>query len=396
MRLFFSVGEPSGDVHTAHLIEALQRRDSNLTFRGLGGPNMAKAGCQLDYPLTDLAVMGFLRVVPMLGKFYAVYRRACRLLDQERPDAVILVDFPGFNGWIANAAKQRGIPVYYYLPPQLWAWASWRVKALRRKVDQVFCCFPFEEEWFRGHGIPAEYVGHPVFDEIDAHPLDQSFLADQAVEGVQTVAILPGSRRHEVEGNFPIQCEVMAQLYRRHPRVQFLVACFKESQRQWCEAHVAKRKLQLPVRLFVQKTPEILELADVCLFVSGSVSLEVLARAKPAVVLYRTSIGYLRVISELVACNYMTLTNLIAGKMLVPENAIFGNPRGWIGQMTDTLYWWLTDPQEYAHRAHQLRAVRDAFAVHGALGRAADAILSALHSTIPVMTTTPFPRREAA
>src|SRR5262249_11663087 len=207
MHIFFSVGEPSGDLHAAKLVSEFQRRIAGVQCSGFGGPVMQEAGCRLLYRLTDLAVMGFLPVVPLLFRFVRLAREAQRYLKKTRPDAVVLVDFPGFNWWIARGAKKLGIPVFYYLPPQLWAWAPWRVRRMRKFVDHVISCLPFEVEWYRQRSVAAEFVGHPFFDEVAARPLDGAFVDKQReVAGAdgRIVAILPGSRHHEISHNFPI------------------------------------------------------------------------------------------------------------------------------------------------------------------------------------------------
>jgi lipid A disaccharide synthetase len=184
-----------------------------------------------------------LKVLPLLGKFISLSRQAGRIFRESRPDAVILVDFPGFNWWIARQAKALGIPVFYYCPPQLWAWAPWRVRKMRKLVDHVLCCLEFEAKWYRERGVPAEWVGHPFFDEIAEKELDVGFLEAHASGSRNPgplVAILPGSRNHEVHGNFPIQLQIMAELHRRLPETQFLVACYKESQRQYCAEQLTK------------------------------------------------------------------------------------------------------------------------------------------------------------
>src|SRR4029077_16130314 len=231
MHIFFSVGEPSGDLHASRLVAELKRRAPDLECSGYGGPLMEAAGCRLLFRLTDLAVMGFLPVIPLIFKFIRLAGAARRELAQRRPDAVILVDFPGFNWWIARAAKKLGIPVFYYLPPQLWAWAPWRVRRMRKFVDHVLSCLPFEVEWYRRRSVAAEFVGHPYFDEVAQKPLDGEFLRKQSAAretSIATVAVLPGSRNHEVSQNFPIQIRVMKKLRARLPGVRFLVACYKD------------------------------------------------------------------------------------------------------------------------------------------------------------------------
>ena len=245
MRIFFSVGEPSGDQHAARLIRALKRRRPDLTISGFGGPKMSEAGCALDYPLTDLAVVGLFRVLPMLLKFYRLVKRAEQLFKTDRPDAVVLVDFPGFNWWIARKAKAAGIPVFYYLPPQLWGWLPWRVRKMHKFVDHILCGLPFEPKWYADRGVEAEYVGHPFFDEVAENRLDASFCQQAHTDYKRIVGILPGSRNHEVEANFPLQIGVMEQVAARHPDVQFLVACYRQKHLERCRQLLAARP-QIP------------------------------------------------------------------------------------------------------------------------------------------------------
>ena len=174
LRIFFSAGEPSGDLHGANLIRQLQARCDRFEAVGYGGPQMAAAGCRLHADLTVLAVMWFARVLVNLHKFWDLVVRADKCFQHHRPDAVVLIDYPGFNWWIARRAKAHGIPVFYYAPPQVWAWAQWRVRKMRRLVDHVLCCLPFEETWFREHGCNATFVGHPLFDEVRRQEVNRS------------------------------------------------------------------------------------------------------------------------------------------------------------------------------------------------------------------------------
>src|SRR5271156_5972342 len=164
MRIFISAGEPSGDLHGANLIQSLRQQRPDLEFIGFGGPRMEAAGARLLYPLCQLAVMWFLRVLLNATTFLKVLSQADRYFRHRRPDAVILIDYPGFHWWLARRARFHGIPVFYFVPPQLWAWAGWRVEKMRRFVDHVLCSLPFEEAWYAERGVKARYVGHPYFD----------------------------------------------------------------------------------------------------------------------------------------------------------------------------------------------------------------------------------------
>jgi lipid-A-disaccharide synthase len=378
MQIFFSVGEPSGDQHAARLIHALRRRRPDLAIRGYGGPKMAQAGCALDFELTDLAVVGIFRVLPLLWAFYRQVKRAERLFREARPDAVVLVDFPGFNWWIARKAKAAGIPVFYYLPPQLWGWAPWRVKRMRKFVDHILCGLPFEPQWYAEHGLQAEYVGHPFFDDVAETQLDANFCRRAHTEFKRIVGILPGSRNHEVESNFPLQIDVMEQVAARHPDVQFLVACFRERHRERCRQLLESRPRRLPVELVVGRTPEIIEVSDCCLMVSGSVSLEMLARAKPAVVHYRVSPLTYTLVRPLVNVKSITLPNLIAGRRLLPEWLVVLRPQRTVRAMASVINEWLANPIKLAQAARDLRQLRQEIGQAGATGRTADRILAQL------------------
>ena len=375
MHAFFSVGEPSGDQHAAHLIEELRRRDPSFRCSGFGGPQMEQTGCKIDFQLTDLAVMGVLQVLPLLGRFILLVRRAGRLLRQQRPDVVVLVDFPGFNWWIAWQAKRAGIPVIYYMPPQLWAWASWRIHRVRKHIDHVLCALPFEQEWYQAHGVDSIYVGHPFFDEIAEKQLDEKFLERWKGRSRPTVAILPGSRNQEVTRNWPLMMRVMARLHAKFPEVQFVVACYKESHRRHCTARLITTDAELPVHLFVGKTSEIIESADCALMVSGSVSLEMLARRTPAVVVYCASWSMYHLSRILVRCRFMSLPNLIADRPVLPEFPCVGAADDAVAGMSEQLIGWLADPAVLSRKRAELDVLAGKTVAVGATQRTAETIL---------------------
>lgn len=378
MHLFFSVGEPSGDQHAAHLMQEMQRRQPGLRFSGFGGTSMEAAGLESLFRLTNMAVMGVFAVLPLLLKFYRLVKLAERYFAEQRPDAVILVDFPGFNWLIARKAKAAGIPVFYYLPPQLWAWGPWRVSRVRRFVDHVISSLPFERDWYQRRGIHVDYVGHPFFDEIAERQLDARFLASWSNLNAPLVGVLPGSRNQEIRRNWPVQVEMLKRLHAQHPRARFLVANYKDSHRRDCEAYVLAHAASLPVEFFVGKTPEVIEIADCALMVSGSVSLELVARQTPAVVLYRVN-RMARLLGKMfLGCKYISLPNLIADRCVMPEFISAGNPESVIREATNILNGWLSDPRALeAARDGLAKGVGD-FTGTGATVRTAELILAKL------------------
>ena len=318
MRIFFSAGEPSGDVHGANLIRALRRVDAEFEAVGYGGPEMAAAGCRLHADLTALAVMWFARTLMNLHRFAHLASRADRFFRHHQPDAVVLIDYPGFNWWIARRAKAHGIPVFYYAPPQIWAWGRWRVKKMRRLVDHVLCALPFEATWFRQQGCNATFVGHPFFDELEGRQLDRSFVEKLRSREGPLVTILPGSRTQEVTQNLRWLLKAAAVVRQKVPDVRFAIASFKPH-----HAELARRMVVeagSPVDIYVRKTPELIHSADCCMAVSGSVSLELLYHTKPSVILYKISPFAYWVQGFFRKVKYITLVNLLRTDELFPKD----------------------------------------------------------------------------
>jgi lipid-A-disaccharide synthase len=287
MRIFFSVGEPSGDLHGANLIRALKDQHPDWQFVGYGGPKMESAGCKIHFDLTQLAVMWLGQALANYHKFLRLVHVADEYFRTHRPDAVVLIDYPGFNWHIAKKAKALGIPVIYYGTPQLWAWASWRVKKMRRNVDHVLCKLPFEEKWFRERDCHATFVGHPYYDELEAQRLDESFLAELRTDDRPLVTILPGSRTQEVKSNLAPFLRAAKLIRAQVPNVRFAVAGFKESQRELAQSIIDANGIN--AELHIARTPELIHAARCCLACSGSVSLELLYHTKPTAILYQIS-----------------------------------------------------------------------------------------------------------
>ncbi|MBY0524599.1 MAG: lipid-A-disaccharide synthase [Gemmataceae bacterium] len=375
MRIFISAGEPSGDHHGAALIHSLRKRHPDVEFVGFGGPHMEEAGCTLVYPLCQLAVMWFTRVLANVTTFLSLLSRADRYFRHQRPDAVILIDYPGFHWWLARRAHFHGIPVYYFVPPQLWAWAGWRVKKMRRYVDHVLCSLPFEEEWYRQRGVAAHYVGHPFFDELPCQTLNAEFIDEQRRKQGTIIGLLPGSRTQEVTGNLPSLLTAARLVHERHPDTRFLVACYREAHRAL--VNDAFRDAKLPVEVHVGRTPEIMHLAHSCASVSGSVTLELLHHGTPTVIVYRPSRFVYHVGKRVIQCPYISLVNLLADQLLFPE-FVSVHPRG--EELGKSLLHWLDDPAAHQQVRSELATLRQSVAKPGACDRAAQFVLNSLHS----------------
>lgn len=397
MKLFFSVGEPSGDLHGANLIADLKRR-RNVQCCGFGGPRMAAAGCELHADLTQLAVMFFARVLKNLHRFRALVRQAEQHFDRDRPDAVILIDYPGFNWWIARAAKRRGIPVFYYGPPQMWAWASWRIRKMRRLVDHVLCKLPFEARWYQERGCRATYVGHPYFDEVRRRRLDEAFLQKHGGGG-PLITILPGSRSQEVAGTLGCFLSSAARIAAQAPQARFAVAAFNEPQADWARQEIARRiaagESLPPMEVHVGRTPELIHLAHSCIACSGSVSLELMHHLKPTVIYYRVNrLTHAIGLRLLMKVKYITLVNLLADDEPFAERPQLFDPSApgaervpfpeyptWQDKSQEIavhIVEWLRDDDAYRRRVGQLADLRERFGAAGASDRAAAYILNIL------------------
>ena len=390
--IFFSVGEPSGDLHGANLIRALREKNQALRFVGFGGPKMANAGCDLHFDLSKLAVMWLLNVVKNLHVFIGLLRRADFYFRTQKPDAVVLIDYPGFNWWVARRAKAHGVPVIYYGTPQLWAWAPWRVRKMRRLVDHVLCKLPFEERWFREHGCNATFVGHPYFDELAERNLDVAFVESQKNIEEPLLTILPGSRNQEVVNNLPALLEIAGAVKKSLPTTRISIASFNIEQAIKARAFSQDSGLDIDVR--VNCTPELVESADACLACSGSVSLELLFHAKPTVIYYQTSRWAYWLQDKIRICRYITLTNLLAtsrihrrpGEIYDPDSTdaeAVPMPEYLVCEdrtqpIANRIVEWLANNSSRQTKVEELIRLRDEFAHPGASQRAADYIIGVL------------------
>jgi lipid-A-disaccharide synthase len=370
MHLFISAGEPSGDLHGANLIRELKTLDPSIRISCFGGDRMAAAGGQLIYPLSKHSVMGIANVLKQIFTFIRLLKQAEEFFRRERPDLLVVIDYPGFHWKLAKRAQKLGIPVVYFVPPQIWAWAQWRVKKMRRLITLVLSALPFEHKWLAERGVPSTYIGHPYFDELAAQKLDRDFLAAERARPGRIVGLLPGSRNQEVTMNVREMLHAAQIVHRARPETRFLIAAFNEHQAGIARETV--RELGVPADVHVGRTPEIIELAECCVAVSGSVSLEMMYRRTPAVIVYRMKRLPLFIARRLVKVRFITLVNLLADEELFPE---FPTARDPSDQVAVRLLELLNDPARAQQVRDKLDALCKSFAKPGACTAAAKAIV---------------------
>lgn len=379
MRVFISAGEPSGDLHGSNLIKALRAHNPTMEIAGFGGNKMQEQGASLLAHCDDLEVVGIDQVLVRFPQFVRWVGHASRKMRQWRPQAVVLIDFPGFNWWIAKKAKELGIPVMFFVPPQIWAWASWRIKKMRRLVDRVLCNFPFEEQWYKERGVDARLVGHPYFDELAKGELRPDKLQSLAGRPGRKIAILPGSRRQELQYNGKTLLESARRLHAQYPDVHFEVACLRPAHAQTMAE--AGRAIQLPadfpMQFRVDCTPEIIAKAWACMAVSGSVSLELLHKAVPSQIIYQSKQYMIKLARMMMNCQYISLPNLLAGEELFPESFDYLDLTP---TLTNRMSAWLDSPDQLDGLRKKLGNLWGSVFHPGACDRAAAEVLTMIAS----------------
>lgn len=314
-RLLISCGEPSGEFYAAELVAELRRRHPDLEAFGLGGDRLAATNVRLLAHLRDLAVVGLVEVLSHLRRLKRLFDSVVAEAARTRPDAAVLIDYPDFNLRLARELKKLGIPVVYYVSPQLWAWRRGRMKDVRRDVAKMLVIFPFEEQIYRDAGVPVAFVGHPLIDHVKP-PADRSTVAaglglaaDRPV-----IALLPGSRNKEVGFNLPPMLDAVKILRERHPELQFVLAAAPHLRPGAFQDAAAAGVI---VREGV--TRDVLSAARVAIVASGTATVETALTLTPMVVVYRLSALTYALGKPLVSVSNYAMVNLIAGRVVVPE-----------------------------------------------------------------------------
>ncbi len=329
MKYFLIAGEASGDLHAAHLMQALQAEDPEAEFRYYGGDMMAAVGGTLLRHYRELAYMGFIPVLLHLPQILLGMHRCKREIRRWHPDAVILVDYPGFNLQVAEYVSRQGIcPVYYYISPKIWAWKEYRIKSIRRYVSRMFSILPFEVDFFeKKHGYPISYVGNPTVDEVSAFRENYAESREAFCKAIRVdasrpvIALLAGSRRQEIKDNLVRMCRAAQPYVERG--YQLVVAGAPSVPRRFYDElfdRLGRYGVARPT-LIEGKTYALLSHADAALVTSGTATLETALFGVPQVVCYYTACGrfvsWLR--SKVLKVRYISLVNLVCDEEVVPE-----------------------------------------------------------------------------
>ena len=371
-RLVLVAGEASGDLHGAALVAALRAADPTLEFSGIGGPRMRQAGVALSDDLTRLALIGVVDVLRHFGTFRRVFYRILDHIDTWKPDAVICIDYPGFNLRLAREVKRRRLPLIYYISPQVWAWHQSRVRLIREVVDHLVVILPFEPDFYRPHGIRADFVGHPLLDLVRPTVTRETFLSGEGLSPtMKTITLAPGSRVGEINRHLPLMLEAAARIARTHPGTQFLLPTLPTLPEAIYTQHL-QRYRDLALRVVPGKMYDALNAADLVLVASGTATLETAIAERPMIIVYKTSFWTWLPARLVVRLPYIGLVNVVAGKQVVPELIQFDATPERLAREALAI---LDDPKRQEQMRQELRQVKAKLGEPGAAARAARSIL---------------------
>ena len=374
-----SCGEPSGDLYAGALTTEIRRLDPDANVFGLGGKRFAAAGGRLLTDYDGLAVTGLVEVVPALPRLFATYRRLLAAARAERPDVFVAIDYPGFNFWLGASVAKLGIPVVYYITPQVWAWRRGRLRTMKRFVTRALVIFPFEEEIYREADIPVAFVGHPLLDlATPALDRDTFLRANQLDPEAPIVTMLPGSRVNELRAILPDLVGAAERIARSVPSVQFVIARAPNLPDALFEPLAALARVTSRAPCIVEsQTDAALVAADVVLTASGTATVQTAIHERPMVVVYRLSPLTYRLGRRFVRLNAFGMVNLIAETRIVPEflQEAF-TPEAVAGEAVR----YLTDETHAATTRAELRTVREKLGGSGASRRAAEQVLDVIRS----------------
>ena len=371
-KILLVAGEVSGDLHGSHLVEAIQSIDPEIQFFGVGGEGLKRVGMKLLYPSQSLSVVGITEVLLKLRPILRALRGLKKSLDRERPDLIILIDFPDFNLRLAKVAHRRGIPILYYVSPQVWAWRPKRIKLIARLVKKMIVLFPFEVPLYEAAGVDVEWVGHPLLDTVrPALSKEKAFQQLGLDPKRRTIGLLPGSRMHEVERLLPPLLASADVLQREIPDLQFVIPLAPGIPKTILSPWM--KNISVPVIVVEGFTYDAMNLSELLIAASGTATLEGAILGKPMVIIYKVSLPSYWIARALIRVDHIGLVNLVAEKEIAPELIQRDvNPR----RIADEALRILRDPLLSRKMVESMGEVRQKLGEPGAAQRAAHIVLS--------------------
>jgi len=374
-KILLVAGEVSGDLHGSHLVEALQRIEPEIQFFGVGGEGLERRGMKLLYPAHSLSVVGITEVFVKLRTVLKALRGLKGSLEREKPDLIILIDFPEFNLRLAKIAHRRGIPVLYYISPQIWAWRPQRIKLIARVVKKMIVLFPFEVPLYETAGVDVEWVGHPLLDIVKPTlPKEKAFREFGLDPKRRTVGLLPGSRIHEIERLLPPLLASVHLLQKEIPDLQFVIPLAPGISKTILSSQM--KNVSFPVKVVEGFTYDVMNLSELLITASGTATLEGAILGKPMIIIYKVSLPSYWVGRALIRVDHIGLVNLVAEKEIAPELIQKDvNPQ----RIADEAFRILRDPTLSRKMAEAMDEVRQKLGEPGAAQRAAQIVVSLLH-----------------
>ena len=374
VQIFISTGEASGDLHGAYLARAIRDLAPSVRITCMGGPGLEAAGAEVLADNRKVSVVGISEIFRPLKVILRAWNTVRAHLEQDRPDAVVLIDYPEFNIRLARVARRLGIKVFYYIGPQVWAWRGGRVRTLKRLVDEMAVILPFEPEFYERREMGVHFVGHPLLDVLHDAPSIETARERYRAPG-PVVALLPGSRQSEVQALLPILLDSAAILKENIPGISFLIPVADVLNPGPIEAEAARRGL--PARIISGDTYGVLRGSDLAITASGTVTLETAILGTPMIVVYRVSALTYHSGRHLIRVKHVALPNLIAGREIVPE-LLQKNARPDV--IATEAMSFLKNPEKLERQRSELAAIRQRLGSEGVAGRVAAMVLEMVGS----------------
>ncbi len=311
-------GEASGDAHAGRMIAALKQLRPEVSVRGIGGDNMREAGAEIMIDFSDLAVMGLVEVLKRYRRIKSIFNQLVDELEANKPDLLVLVDYPGFNLKLAKQAKKMGIPVMYYISPKVWAWRAGRIKMIKRYVDKMVVLFPFEVPIYKNAGVPVTCVGHPLVDAVkNTLSTKQAKIKMGFKLNRRVIGVFPGSRRSEIEKLLPVMLDAAQRIQQRNAQVDIVLPLAPGIDAAYLHNILAKSTV--PVNVVNDKFYELTAACDAIVAASGTVTLEIALLGIPHFIVYRVSPISYYILSRLVKIPYVGLCNIVTGNPVILE-----------------------------------------------------------------------------